>query len=197
MGDITSSTNFDFYITILYAVVAVLGFVVAFAGYKLLRLEIILYALSVGFSFGHDYLGLFLGDLIIPGQAELVRIVLGGLLGLSLAILAGKHYKAVLMIDLSYTVIVLAWYALADGDLTTLITLAVTFALLALMIWKFLRKTVILLTSYSGALLGVSALGLVLSLNEAVLGALVLILPIIIAIFAAKVQFNTTEEDED
>ena len=197
MGDISVSLNVDIYTLLAYLMVLALSLTIAFAGYKLLRLEIALYAAFIGFTLGHNYLGLYLGDLLIPGQTESVRIALGVLLALTLTILAFKYYKAVLIVDLAYSFIVTALYALIDGYVTELIIIAVIYALLILTVCKFLRKTVILLTSYVGSLLSVCIIGLGLRLGDALLGPQLLILPLIIAVFAAKVQFSTTEDDED
>ena len=63
----------------------------AFFSYKLLKLEIVFSGISLGFSFGHDVLGMAIGESI---EGFNVSIVLGIVCAILFALLSIKVYKA-------------------------------------------------------------------------------------------------------
>ena len=65
----------------------------AFFSYKLLKLEIVFSGISLGFSFGHDVLGMAIGESI---EGFNVSIVLGIVCAILFALLAIKVYKALI-----------------------------------------------------------------------------------------------------
>lgn len=186
----------------------ILGFLlVAFFGYRLFKLSIIILAVSLGYTFGAVSLGALVGD-AIPGFD--VTVILGIACALVFGLLSLKIYKALIYFSgallgafIGFCVPVVAFFVFGHSSLFILIgfiigiVLGVVLAVLgAKLVYKIFKPYIIITTSLIGSVFAAITVSLLIYReNEAALGAFTLA-GLVLAVIAMVVQFRMNRGKE-
>lgn len=157
---------------------SILGIVLCFTGYKLIRIINMLFGFSIG-----SIIGYFIGFIFI--MSETMAFLLGGILGLIFAFFAFAYYKYLKGLFLGFLCLILLQYTFLPSFIIFSLVISIGVAVIT---YKYEKILTIVLTSLLGSFL---ILYNIIGLNS---GVLLSIISILLGICGLFIQLKIIEK---
>ncbi len=174
----------------------------AFFGFKLLRIELVLTGILLGYSLGYDTFGAMVGDSISGVNIALILGIVCAVVG---ALLAAKVYRFMIFLIGGLTGFAVGsalFPSLVDGfgslpvseDTLVLIMSIVVAIILAFIIYKLFKPLYIVFTSLVGGFLSLGILSIAIFGENDSLISIFAIAGLVVGVFAMIYQFKSNKD---